>query len=175
MKKLRPDAWHAGPRATSSMTVSCIATAPQVSCSGAFPLRKVKCYSSIFMRGFVGIMLRQGVWLERLSNKIFTGRRSPPTRLRSWDLVRCANTLWDRSTLQPKSSTPSPWHGRLPCNTSRTTIFSKTIHLQVRICVYADIRTIIVLTCDNANWFTFHIYFLKLTILEQYTYDQVRR
>jgi hypothetical protein len=43
-------------------------------------------------------------------------------------------------------------------NTSRTAIFFKTIHLRVRICVYAHVRTRVVLTGGNANW----VYFLHL-------------
>jgi hypothetical protein len=50
------------------------------------------------------------------------------------------------------------------CDTSHTTIFVKTIHLRVRIQVYAHIRTIVVLTSGNANWVTFRIYFQNLLI-----------
>jgi hypothetical protein len=54
--------------------MSCIASAPQASFSGASPLRKVRSYSSILMRGSVDTMLRQEAWSERLSNKVSTGR-----------------------------------------------------------------------------------------------------
>jgi hypothetical protein len=48
------------------MTMGSIITTPHVSFNGAFPLKKVRRYSSIFMRKFVGIMLHQGAWLGRL-------------------------------------------------------------------------------------------------------------
>jgi hypothetical protein len=32
--------------------------------------------------------------------------------------------------------------------------------LAARIHVYAHIRIVVVLTCGNANWVTFHVYFL---------------
>jgi hypothetical protein len=49
------------------MMMSCITAVRQVSSSGAFPLKKIRLYFSIFMKEFVGIMLRKGAWSEKLS------------------------------------------------------------------------------------------------------------
>jgi hypothetical protein len=51
------------------------------------------------------------------------------------------------------------------CNTSRTIIFVKTIRLRVMICVYAHIRTIVVLTGGKLTEFYFPHLLSKLTIL----------
>jgi hypothetical protein len=53
------------------MTMSCVATTPQVSFSGASPLKKVRLYSSISTRGFESIMLHQREWSERCSSRVF--------------------------------------------------------------------------------------------------------
>jgi hypothetical protein len=82
MRKPRPDDWHVGPRGTSSMMTSGITVAPQLSFSDAFPLKRVRLYSLIPMRGFVGIMLHQEAWSGRLFGKVSTGRLSPMTWLR---------------------------------------------------------------------------------------------
>jgi hypothetical protein len=65
------------------MMMSSIAAVHKVSSSGAFPLKKVKLYFSIFMKEFVNIMLRQGAWSKKRSDRLFTGQRPPTTRLRS--------------------------------------------------------------------------------------------
>jgi hypothetical protein len=72
MMKQRPDAWCPGLSGTSSTMESSIVVAPQASFNGAFPLKKVRHYSSSFMKGIVGVMLHQGAWSERLSDKVFT-------------------------------------------------------------------------------------------------------
>jgi hypothetical protein len=53
MMKLRPDDWHTRPRDTLFMTTSCITAVLQVSFSDAFPSKKVRLYSSIFMKEYV--------------------------------------------------------------------------------------------------------------------------
>jgi hypothetical protein len=83
MMKPRPGAWRTRPRGTSSMTMICITAAPQVSSSGAFPLKKVRHYFSTFMKEYVGITLRQGAWSEWPYDKVFIGQRPPTMRLRS--------------------------------------------------------------------------------------------
>jgi hypothetical protein len=60
-----------------------MATAPQASFNGAFPLKKVWHYSSIFMRESVDIMLRREASLERLFDKVFTDRRPPVAQHKS--------------------------------------------------------------------------------------------
>jgi hypothetical protein len=64
------------------MMMSCIIAAPQVFFNGAFLLKKARRYSSIFMRGFVAIMLCQGAWSERFFGKVFTGLQLAATWLR---------------------------------------------------------------------------------------------
>jgi hypothetical protein len=73
MTKPRPDAWLAGPRGTKSTMMSCIAATPHASYSGASPLRKVRHYSLIFMRGSLDTMPNCEACSERLSDKVFTG------------------------------------------------------------------------------------------------------
>jgi hypothetical protein len=51
--------------------MSCIAITPQASFSGASPLKKVRHYSLIFMRGSVDIMLHREASTGRLSDKFF--------------------------------------------------------------------------------------------------------
>jgi hypothetical protein len=75
--KPRPDTWRTRLRGISSMMTSCIVVAPQASFSGAFTLRKVRRYSPVFIRGFVGITFHQAAWSERISGKAFTGRQLP--------------------------------------------------------------------------------------------------
>jgi hypothetical protein len=53
---------------------SCITTAPQASFSSASLLRKVRHYSSIFMRGSVDTMPHHEAWMERLSEKVSTSQ-----------------------------------------------------------------------------------------------------
>jgi hypothetical protein len=77
MMKLRPSAWRVGLRDTSSMMMSYIDATPQVSFNNAFMLKRVRCYSSTFMMGFVDIVLHQGAWSEKFFDKVFTGQRPP--------------------------------------------------------------------------------------------------
>jgi hypothetical protein len=51
--------------------MSCITITPQASFSGASPLKKVRHYSLIFMRGSVDIMLHREASTGRLSDKFF--------------------------------------------------------------------------------------------------------
>jgi hypothetical protein len=57
-----------------TMMTSYIITVPQVSFKDAFPLKKVRHYSSISLKEFVGITLCQEAWLGSLSNKVSTSR-----------------------------------------------------------------------------------------------------
>jgi hypothetical protein len=73
----RPIAWHAGPKGTSFMMMSCIIAVLPESFSDAFPSRKVWHYFLTFMKEYVDIMLRPGAWSEKPSSKAFNGQRPP--------------------------------------------------------------------------------------------------
>jgi hypothetical protein len=60
------------------MTMSCITAVLQESFNDAFPSKKVRPYLLIFTKEYMGVMLHQGAFSEKLSDKVFTGQWPSP-------------------------------------------------------------------------------------------------